>query len=310
MSADAPLFESAQTFDGPREGCVFKLGHLGLGYYLDVRADTAPLAERQQLEELRPRLPERWRQCTSLRQERLNVDPDAGCGVSLEHSEFGFAVSRVDDTPGQDLGKGDVIVAVEGRLFAGLSGPQMQASFQKRRLQGARLQVADLAEISRLSKMDPAIVECWDAQHQRNYYFHKKTGRSAWSIEELEPSDAASSSGAAEKAPPPIDLASFLSHGFAKPKDLPKARKSKAKANAAAGTGHDESDLAREERKRWADWNAGERGGYTEQFLERYKGCQSNPNKPKEDKRLKGSVGPGQGMEYMARWTGSNNSFN
>merc|ERR1711972_980554 len=132
--------------------------------------------------------------------------------------------------------------------------------------------------------------------HQRVYYFHKKTGKSGWTMEDLLEPASASSAPASNQAP--IDLANFLSHGFAKPKDPPKAKRKKAQASSAASA-KDESDLAREERKRWADWNSGEKGGYTEQFLERYKGCRSNPAKPKEDKRLKGSVGPGQGMEYM-----------
>eukprot|EP00435_Cladocopium_sp_Y103_P055003 s444_g18.t1 len=65
------------------------------------------------------------------------------------------------------------------------------------------------------------------------------------------------------------------------------------------------------ERKRWRNWNEGGRGGYTEQFFDRYKNVRmEEPNKNKYDKRMKGSVGPGSGMEYMARWTGSKNSFN
>jgi len=62
----------------------------------------------------------------------------------------------------------------------------------------------------------------------------------------------------------------------------------------------DESDLARAEKERWNEWNAGDKGGYTEQFLNRYKNCTSWESKPKKDKRLKGSVGPGNGNEYIA----------
>jgi len=295
------FFEPADAFDGARDGCVFKLGHLGLGYYVDAAAAKAD----SQLEELRPRLPERWRNCTSLRQERLRVHATSGAGLSLQHSQFGFAITSVDEDPGQGVGAGEVVVAVEGRLLAGLSAPQMQASFQKRRVDGARLQVASLAEVERLNSLDPSIVECWDAQHQRVYYFNKKTGKSGWTVEDVQEVEAAS----APASQAPIDIANFLSHGFAKPREPPKPKKRKIDPKATAD-GKDESDLAREERKRWADWNAGERGGYTEQFLDKYKNCQSNPAKPKKDKRLQGSVGPGQGMEYMARWTGSNNSFN
>eukprot|EP00446_Apocalathium_sp_SHHI-4_P062567 CAMPEP_0177418586 /NCGR_PEP_ID=MMETSP0368-20130122/69259_1 /TAXON_ID=447022 ORGANISM="Scrippsiella hangoei-like, Strain SHHI-4" /NCGR_SAMPLE_ID=MMETSP0368 /ASSEMBLY_ACC=CAM_ASM_000363 /LENGTH=281 /DNA_ID=CAMNT_0018888237 /DNA_START=68 /DNA_END=913 /DNA_ORIENTATION=+ len=279
-AADESLpFEVASSFEGARPGKVFKLGDLGLGYYVDALAGSSSSRSSSgstsgnsaHLEEFRKQLPETWRNCTSLREERLRVDKKAGAGLALERSDFGFAVTGVDAEPGQQVQQGEVIVAVEGRMLHGLSAPQMQASFLKRRVDGARLQVAALAEVEYLSKLDPAVVECWDAQHQRHYYFHKKTGQSGWTHEELSTSASSSSEGAGD------------------------------------GT---ESDLAREERERWNAWNAGERGGYTEQFLDKYKNCQSNPSKPKETKILKGSVGPGNGMEYMARWTGSKNSFN
>jgi len=301
-----PSFQAASAFAGARPGMVFKLGGQGLGYYLD--------ADQTLLSEVRPKLPERWREA-QLREERLRVDPAAGAGLSLEHSEFGFAVEAVDPTPGQSVSPGEVIVAMEGRLLAGLSAPQMQASFQKRRVEGARLQVASLAEVQELARRDPAIVECWDAQHQCVYYFHKRTAKTAWTREELQAppdplapqvSTAAGSAATAQAAP--FDIASFLSHGFAQPKEQEVKKKRKAKPEAEAEK--DESDLARQERQRYKDWNDGGRGGYTEHFLARYKNCTSWVSKPKDDKRLKGSVGPGQGMEYMARWTGSKNSFN
>lgn len=300
-----PFFEAAACFAGARPGRVFKLGHLGLGYYLD---GTQTL-----LHEVRPKIPERWRD-VQLREERLRVDPQTGAGLSLEHSEFGFAVEAVDAVPGQQIRPGEVIVAMEGRMLAGLSAPQMQASFQKRRADGARLQVASLAEAKDLAARDPAVVECWDARQQRVYYFHKRTAKTAWTREELQlaPEQAQMAEQAAHEATPgavPVDLASFLSHGFAKPKEQPPKKKRKAPA-AETSAEKDISDLAREERKRWNDWNEGGRGGYTDQFLTRYKNCTSYPTKSKPDKRLKGSVGPGQGMEYMARWTGSKNSFN
>mmetsp|Transcript_146 Transcript_146/g.472 ORF Transcript_146/g.472 Transcript_146/m.472 type:complete len:323 (-) Transcript_146:106-1074(-) len=320
-AADESLpFEAASSFEGARPGKAFKLGDLGLGYYVDALAGGSSSTSSSgstsgnsaHLEEFRKQLPETWRNCTSLREERLRVDKKAGAGLALERSDFGFAVTGVDAEPGQQVQQGEVIVAVEGRMLHGLSAPQMQASFLKRRVDGARLQVAALAEVEYLSKLDPSVVEYWDAQHQRHYYFHKKTGQSGWTHEELSTSASSSSEGAgngaaAKAKPPQIDLASFLSHGFAKPKEPP-AKKRKVKAALVqSGT---ESDLAREERERWNAWNAGERGGYTEQFLDKYKNCQSNPSKPKETKILKGSVGPGNGMEYMARWTGSKNSFN
>jgi len=169
-----------------------------------------------------------------------------------------------------------------------------------------------------LATRDPSIVECWDAQYQRVYYFHKRTGKSGWVVEDLvaEAAAATQASGPTSDGmaaqPPGLDLASFLTHGYSKPKEPVKKKQKvapKAKAEPGPGGAKDESDLSREERKRWADWNEGG-GGYTEMFFNKYKNCQSNPGKPKEDKRLKGSVGPGQGMEYMARWTGSKNSFN
>lgn len=287
---------------------VFKLGNQGLGYYLD--------ADQTMISQVRPKLPERWREC-QLREEQLRVDPAEGAGLSLEHSEFGFAVEAVDPEPGQDVAPGEVIVAMEGRLLAGLSAPQMQASFQKRRVDGARLQVASLAEVKELANRDPAIIECWDAQHQCVYYFHKRTAKTAWTREELQPppdplapreTAAAASSGAAAAGQAPIDIANFLRHGFAQPKEQEAKKKRKAKADAEPEK--DESDLARQERQRWKAWNEGGRGGYTDMFLNKYRNCTSWESKPKEDKRLKGSVGPGHGNEYVARWTGSKNSFN
>lgn len=279
-----------------------------MGYYVDIAGDSSASSSGGKLDEFRGSLPEKWRNCTSLREERLRVTATHGAGLSLEKCDFGFSVAGVEAQPGQQLAKGDVIVGIESRVLAGLSAPQMQASFQKRRIDGALMRVAALHELEYLDKLDPAIVECWAAQHQRCYYFHKKTGRTAWTREELEAGAAA----AAEAAPSaPVDLASFLNHGFAKPKEAPQKKKQKRPTeDEAAVHAKDESDLARDERQRWNDWNAGGRGGYTEQFLQRYRNCQSNPSKPKPDKRMKGSVGPGQGMEYMARWTGSKNSFN
>jgi len=273
---------------------------LGLGYYLD--------AAQTQLPELRPLLPERWRE-VPLREERLQVDARAGCGLSMEHSEFGFVIEGVEEKPGQALEAGEVIVAIEGRLLAGLSAPQMQASFAKRRVADARIQVASLAEVKDMAARDPAVLECWDPGHQRVYYFDKKTGRSGWTREELKQAAGAGATAAQPAAQAPLDLASFLSHGFAKPKDPPK-KKRKKEEEKPKDSAKDESDLAREEKQRWDEWNAGGQGGYTEQFLQKYKNCTSNPSTKNKEKRLKGSVGPGQGMEYMARWTGSNNSFN
>lgn len=312
---DTRGFEAADRFQGARQGKVFKTGSLGTGYYTDTYAlggagtSNKSAAEVLLFDGLRKQLPETWRSCCSLREEKLRVDPKHGAGISLEHSEFGFAVSAIAEKPGQPVQVGDVIVAIESRLLAGLSAPQMEASFLKRRVEGAKLQVATLSEVEQLSKMDPAVAEMWDAQHQRNYYFHKKTGQSAWTREEL--SRPGTATGSKDGAPPkpaaPIDIASFLSHGFTQASGVaPKAKRKKVDPTKAK----DESQLAREEKKRWDDWNAGERGGYTEQFLDKYKNCQSNPKKEKEKKLLKGSVGPGQGMEYMARWTGSKNSFN
>lgn len=309
-AAAVEAFLPAETFQGAKPGMAFKLGLLGLGYYLD------PLqAQRGLLDEVIPQLPETWR-TANFREEQLCVDEAKGCGLDLEHSEFGFAVAEVEAEPGQELQAGEVIVAIEGRILAGLSAPQMQASFVKRRVKGARLHIANLADVQELSKRDPAIVEQWDNVKQHAYYFHKKTGKSGWTWQELqyESATASSSSQAAIQihAPAqaaPIDLSHFLTHGFAKQKEAPK-KKAKSK-EAAKDTGKDESDFARDERKRWRDWNEGGSGGYTDAFFMRYKNVQAFPEKEKVyDKRLKGSVGPGNGMEYMAKWTGSKNSFN
>eukprot|EP00419_Tripos_fusus_P005924 CAMPEP_0172687132 /NCGR_PEP_ID=MMETSP1074-20121228/21450_1 /TAXON_ID=2916 /ORGANISM="Ceratium fusus, Strain PA161109" /LENGTH=91 /DNA_ID=CAMNT_0013506549 /DNA_START=3 /DNA_END=275 /DNA_ORIENTATION=+ len=90
----------------------------------------------------------------------------------------------------------------------------MQASFQKRRIDGARLQVASLAEVKSLATRDPAVIECWDARHQRPYYFHKKTAKVAWTLEELaetqpvaESANQGKSDGSGDGSGAPIDLA-------------------------------------------------------------------------------------------------------
>merc|ERR1712232_713820 len=121
-------------------GMCFKLGNLGLGYYPDPFQTL--------IADVRPKLPETWRNC-ALREEMLN--PKLGAGVSLEHSEFGFAVESLEEAPGQQLQPNDVIVAIEGRILAGLSEPQMQASFIKRRANGARLTVASLFDVKEMS---------------------------------------------------------------------------------------------------------------------------------------------------------------
>lgn len=280
---------------------VFKLDHLGLGYYKDAKQTLIP--------QVRTQLPERWRDA-NLREERLVVDPNLGAGLSLEPSDFGFAVVKVADHPGQPVAAGDVVVAVEGRMFVGISGDQMQASFLKRRVHGARLTVANLEEVKSLAARDPSIVEGWDARHGRAYYFHKKTGKSGWTIEELQADAAAGAVAAPDATKAPIDIAHFLSHGFAKPKDEGQAKKKKGQLLDDGPPKPDESDLARAEKRRWNDWNEGGRGGYTEQFLNRYRNAQAFPPEPKKDKRLKGSVGPGMGMDNFAKWTGSKNSFN
>merc|ERR1712100_198386 len=147
---------------------VFKLGDSGLGYYPDPY--------QTMIGTVRPLLPERWRE-VDLREELLTVHPKLGCGLTLKHSDFGFLIGAVDAEPGQPLQAGDVIVAVEGRLFCGISEAQMQASFVKRRKQGARLTVARLDECKDLVNRDPNIVESWDQTHKRPFYFHKKTGK-------------------------------------------------------------------------------------------------------------------------------------
>mmetsp|Transcript_14129 Transcript_14129/g.26451 ORF Transcript_14129/g.26451 Transcript_14129/m.26451 type:complete len:309 (-) Transcript_14129:69-995(-) len=305
-AASPETFQAAESFQGARPGWVFKVDKYGLGYYLD-----AVQANRSIWDEVIPKLPETWRE-TPHREEQLRVSEKQGCGLGLSHSEFGFVVDKVEDEPGQQLQPGEAIVAVEGRILAGLSAPQMQASFQKRRVDGARLYVVNLAQAQELSRRDPNIIEMWDPVKKHNYFFHKKTGKSAWTLEELQPPPSASSTSpekrkAEAEKQAPIDIAHFMQHGFAKQKEPPKK---KPKAKAKSDGEKDESDLAREERSRWRTWNEGGTGGYTEQFFERYKNCRAFEPKPKVDKRLKGSVGPGQGNEYMARWTGSKNSFN
>merc|ERR1712087_1067830 len=105
----------------------------------------------------------------------------------------------------------------------------------------------------------------------------------------------------------PIDIANFLTRGFAKEKEAPVRKK---KAAAKEKNEKDESEMAQEERKRWAEHNDGTSGmlTYTEQFFKKYKGnVQSQADKKKKlDKRMPGSVGPGLGMEYLAEKIVSN----
>jgi len=308
-AAEPPAFEAAASFTGARPGCVFKRGDKGLGYYRD-KVTSEPEKEHPQIaspaDAVRPMLPARWRDA-AFRMETLRVDPQKGAGLSLEHCEFGFSVEAVSEHPRQGLAPGDVIVAFEGtdgKVLAGLSAPQMQASFHKRRVHGASLVVASLAEVEKLNSTDPDIVEQWDSNLQHVYYFHKKTGRTAWTREEIE--EPPPKEDPEISTQPPVDLSTFLSHGFSAPKA--KVRKKATAKSAAEPRG--EADVARDERRRWSEWNDGPRGGYTDQFLAKYKNCQAFTAKPKVDKRLKGSVGPGHGMDRFEKWTGSKNSFN
>eukprot|EP00435_Cladocopium_sp_Y103_P059147 s444_g21.t1 len=241
-------FQASETFQGERPGFAFKMGPRGLGYYLD-----AVQGSRSFWDEVVTKLPESWRDAP-FREAILRVHPEKGCGLGMAHSEFGLAVENIEEVPGQELHCGEVIVAIEGRILAALSAPQMQASFQKRRLDGARLFVANLAQVTDLSKRDPNIIQMWDPLKKHNYFFHKKTGRSAWTMEELLPTasdkSAPSQPGKADEqasGQAPIDLSHFLQHGFAKQKEAPK-KKPKAKAAPKEGEEHskDESDLARE----------------------------------------------------------------
>lgn len=297
----SPFYEYSPGFAGARPGYVFKLDHLGLGYYLDPLQTLIP--------KVREQLPEKLRQ-VNLREERLTVDAEAGAGVALEPSEFGFLVTKVSDNPGQNVAEGDVIVAVEGRMFVGISGDQMKASFLKRRVDGARLTVANLEECKAADMKDPSIIEGWDARNGCKYYFSKKSGLSAWSIEELRKKEVPKAKE--EEAPKaPVDLQHFLQHGFMAPLESEQDKqKKKRKKEDLSQLKKDESDMARAEKSRWNEWNEGGTGGYTEAFFAKYRNCQSAPEKKKEPKILKGSVGPGLGMDKFEKWTGSKNSFN
>jgi len=296
-----PFFEYSPAFTGARPGYVFKLDHLGLGYYLDEIQTLLP--------KVRKELPAAWRE-TRLREERLKVCPEEGAGVALEPCEYGFLVESVEELPGQNLSEGDVIVAVEGRLFAGISGEQMKASFLKRRTDGARLTVARFSEAKELASKDPSIIEGWDARNGCAYFFSKRSGKSAWSIEALKVAEAPKEVEAPAPAAP-VDLQHFLQHGFSKPleSEQDKINKKKRKKDASELT-KDTSDLARDEKSRWNEWNEGGQGGYTAMFFQRYQNSHAFPAKEKPDKRLKGSVGPGLGMDKFEKWTGSKNSFN
>lgn len=142
------------------------------------------------------------------------------------------------------------------------------------------------------------------------YFFSKRSGISAWSLEDLKQKEAPKA--APEAAPKaPVDLQHFLQHGFAKPLESEQDKNNKKKRKKTSDElEKDESDLARAEKSRWNDWNEGGTGGYTAAFFSKYRNARAFPEKVKPDKRLKGSVGPGQGMDRFESWTGSKNSFN
>jgi len=296
-----PFFEYSPGFAGARPGYVFKLDHMGLGYYLDSLQTLLP--------KIREQLPALWREAP-MREERLKVDVKTGAGVALEPSEFGFLVTKVADEPGQNLTQGDVVVAVEGRLFVGISGDQMKASFLKRRVDGARLAVVRLEEVKELAAQDASIIEGWDARNGCKYFFSKRSGLSAWSIEDLKKKEAPKA--VEEKAPEaPVDLSHFLQHGFMKALESEQEKTNKKrKKKESAEPEKDVSDLARDEKSRWNDWNEGGTGGYTEAFFDRYKNAKAFPGEKKAVKVMKGSVGPGLGLDRFEKWTGSKNSFN
>lgn len=297
-----PFFDYSPAFAGERPGYVFKLDHLGLGYYLDPLQTLLP--------QIRTELPERWRN-TPMREERLKVDPICGAGVALEPSDYGFLVTKINAEPGQNLTDGDVIVAIEGRQMHGISGDQMKASFLKRRADGARLAVVRLEDAKAHADqfLGASIIEGWDAKNGCKYYFSKTSGLSAWSIEDLKKKEAPKEKE--EEAPKaPVDLQHFLQHGFMQPLESEQDRIRKKRKKDDPNLVKDESDLARAEKSRWNEWNEGGTGGYTEAFFAKYRNCQAFEKAPKEDKRLKGSVGPGLGLDRFEKWTGSKNSFN
>eukprot|EP00913_Durusdinium_trenchii_P011094 g10416.t1 len=138
------------------------MGPKGLGYYLDAKQGTKSFWA-----EAIAQLPETWREAP-FREARVQSDAcrgvhaEKGCGVGMAHSAFGLVVETVDEVPGQDLQPGEVIVSIEGRVLASLSAPQMQASFQKRRLDGAKLLVGNHTQVKELSQRDPNIIQMWD----------------------------------------------------------------------------------------------------------------------------------------------------
>merc|ERR1712110_842003 len=97
-----------------------------------------------------------------------------------------------------------------------------------------------LSEVSYLATCDPNVMECWDANSQSYYYFHKKTGKSSWDRNELQSESAgatpangtAVAAAANGPAAAPIDLSSFLTHGFNAPKEPPKKKKKKEQSGA------------------------------------------------------------------------------
>jgi len=79
---------------------------------------------------------------------RLQVDPAGGAGLELRWVKMGYCVDSIEPQPGQpDLNAGDAIVAIGGKLLAGLSEDEVEQVFGESFGDGVGLVVGPLAQL-------------------------------------------------------------------------------------------------------------------------------------------------------------------
>lgn len=190
-----------------------------------------------------------------------------GAGVNMEATDWGFKVTEVAPSPGQDLTLGDVIVGMDTRSLQNLSEAQLHASFKKRCKDGMVLVVCRIEDLDAAKQMLPdedGVITGTDPSTGRQYFFNIRTQKSAWTREEA----------AGFKAS--VQLASFLDHGFSKVEPAAKKKRKKQEPKAE----REQVDKDRVERE--AQWNEGGVGGYTRALHDQFAYAHQHKNKKKK----------------------------